>query len=182
MAKRIQSWEVSDAFWERVNLLIPQPERDRERSYKRIAGGGRKPIPHRRVFEDIVFIILSRGRGYSLLLFLFYEWILLTDIHKPLSPFLNPMLRLGHRFEVEPHIRNIHLDLDRCLIPRRKHRDLPYRESRIRCLSGAADVTFTCHVLAGGSVKKGIGTVPFSVDLGLHVIFYPFLKGLRFCS
>jgi len=57
MAKRIQSWEVSDAFWERVNPLIPQPERDRERSYKRIAGGGRKPIPYRRVFEGIVYVL-----------------------------------------------------------------------------------------------------------------------------
>ena len=45
MAKRIQSWEVSDAFWDRVNPLIPPPERDKEKSYKRIAGGGRKPIP-----------------------------------------------------------------------------------------------------------------------------------------
>lgn len=57
MAKRIQSWEVSDAFWERVSPLIPQPERDRERSYKRIAGGGRKPIPYRRVFEGIVYVL-----------------------------------------------------------------------------------------------------------------------------
>ena len=57
MAKRIQSWEVSDAFWERVNPLIPQPERDSERSYKRIAGGGRKPIPYRRVFEGIVYVL-----------------------------------------------------------------------------------------------------------------------------
>jgi transposase len=57
MAKRIQSWEVSDAFWERVNPLIPQPERDGERSYKRIVGGGRKPIPYRRVFEGIVYVL-----------------------------------------------------------------------------------------------------------------------------
>jgi transposase len=57
MAKRIQSWEVSDAFWERVNPLIPQPERDKEKSYKRIAGGGRKPIPYRQVFEGIVFVL-----------------------------------------------------------------------------------------------------------------------------
>lgn len=34
MAKRIESWEVSDAFWERVNPLIPPPERDKEKSYK----------------------------------------------------------------------------------------------------------------------------------------------------
>jgi transposase len=57
MAKRIQSWEVSDAFWERVNRLIPQPERDGGRSYKRIVGGGRKPIPYRRVFEGIVYVL-----------------------------------------------------------------------------------------------------------------------------
>jgi len=57
MAKRIQSWEVSDAFWERVNPLIPKPERDSERSYKRIAGGGRKPIPYRLVFEGIVYVL-----------------------------------------------------------------------------------------------------------------------------
>ena len=57
MAKRIQSWEVSDAFWERVNPLIPQPERDKEKSYKRIAGGGRKPIPYRQVFGGIVYVL-----------------------------------------------------------------------------------------------------------------------------
>jgi transposase len=57
MAKRLQSWEVSDAFWEHVNPLIPQPARDSERSYKRITGGGRKPIPYRRVFEGIVYVL-----------------------------------------------------------------------------------------------------------------------------
>ena len=57
MAKRIQSWEVSDAFWERVNPMIPQPERDKEKNYKRIAGGGRKPIPYRQVFEGIVYVL-----------------------------------------------------------------------------------------------------------------------------
>ena len=38
MTKQIQSWEVSDAFWERVNPLIPLTERDKEKSYKWIAG------------------------------------------------------------------------------------------------------------------------------------------------
>ena len=55
MAKRIQPWEVSDAFWECVHQMIPQPERNSGRNYKRIAGSGRKPIPCRRVFEGIVF-------------------------------------------------------------------------------------------------------------------------------
>jgi hypothetical protein len=40
----------SDAFWELVNPLIPQLERDKEKNYKWIAGGGRKPIPYCRVF------------------------------------------------------------------------------------------------------------------------------------
>jgi transposase len=57
MAKWMQSWDVSDAFWERVNHLIPQPERDREKVYKRIRGGGRKPIPYRQVFEGIVYVL-----------------------------------------------------------------------------------------------------------------------------
>ena len=40
MAK-IQSWEVSDAFWEKVEHLIPSVERDPSKAYKRKAGGGR---------------------------------------------------------------------------------------------------------------------------------------------
>ena len=57
MAKRIQSWEVSDAFWDRVSSLIPPPERDKGKNYKRITGGGRKPIPYRQVFEGIVYVL-----------------------------------------------------------------------------------------------------------------------------
>jgi transposase len=57
MAKRIQSWEVSDAFWDRVSPLIPPPERDKGKNYKRKAGGGRKPIPYRQVFEGIVYVL-----------------------------------------------------------------------------------------------------------------------------
>src|SRR4030043_1333322 len=57
MAKRIASWEVSDSFWERVEPLIPRQERDKEKTYKRKAGGGRKPIPYRRVFEGIVYVL-----------------------------------------------------------------------------------------------------------------------------
>jgi transposase len=57
MAKRIYSWEVSDPFWERVRPLIPLPARDQEKSYKRITGGGRKPIPYRQVFEGIVYVL-----------------------------------------------------------------------------------------------------------------------------
>ena len=41
MAK-IQSWEVSDSFWERVEPLIPKPERDPNKTYKRKAGRRQK--------------------------------------------------------------------------------------------------------------------------------------------
>jgi transposase len=56
MAK-VQSWEVSDAFWEKVEPLIPAPQRDPSKSYKRKQGGGRKPIPSRRIFEAIIYVL-----------------------------------------------------------------------------------------------------------------------------
>jgi len=54
---RIQSWEVSDAFWKKVEPLIPTPRRDPNKTYKRKTGGGRKPIPPRKVFEAILYVL-----------------------------------------------------------------------------------------------------------------------------
>ena len=54
---QVQSWEVSDAFWEKVEPLIPAPQRDPSKTYKRKQGGGRKPIPPRRIFEAIVYVL-----------------------------------------------------------------------------------------------------------------------------
>ena len=56
MAK-VQSWEVSDAFWEKVEPLIPPPARDPNKNYLRKPGGGRKPIPSRRIFEAIIYVL-----------------------------------------------------------------------------------------------------------------------------
>ena len=56
MAK-IQSWEVSDSFWQKVEPLIPQPERDSSKQYIRKVGGGRKPMPPRQIFEAILFVL-----------------------------------------------------------------------------------------------------------------------------
>ncbi len=56
MAKT-NSWEVSDAFWEMVEPLIPPPERDANKEYKRKTGGGRKPIPSRTIFEAIMYVL-----------------------------------------------------------------------------------------------------------------------------
>lgn len=57
MGKSVQSWEVSDKFWAIVEPLIPKPQRDESREYRRKAGGGRKPIPSRKVFEAIIFVL-----------------------------------------------------------------------------------------------------------------------------
>ncbi len=57
MAKA-RSWEVSAAFWERVMPLIPVlPRRSADKEYKRKAGGGRKPMDARKVFEGIVYVL-----------------------------------------------------------------------------------------------------------------------------
>ena len=53
----IKSWEVSDAFWEIVEPLIPRPKRDDEKQYKRKVGGGRKPIEARTVFSASVYVL-----------------------------------------------------------------------------------------------------------------------------
>jgi transposase len=57
MAKTL-SWEVSAAFWERVKPLIPVlPKRSAGKEYKRKAGGGRKPMDTRKIFEGIVYVL-----------------------------------------------------------------------------------------------------------------------------
>jgi len=53
----VKPWEVSDDFWARVEPLIPEPERDATKSYKRAQGAGRKRKPARLVFEAIVFVL-----------------------------------------------------------------------------------------------------------------------------
>lgn len=59
MAKaNLASWEVSDAFWQRVEPLVPaRPRRPSKRKYRRKPGGGRKPIEARTVFEAIVYVL-----------------------------------------------------------------------------------------------------------------------------
>lgn len=43
MAKT-KSWEVSDAFWEIAESLIPERKRDPRKEYRRKLGAGRKPM------------------------------------------------------------------------------------------------------------------------------------------
>jgi transposase len=54
---KIQSWDVSDALWEKVQALVPRTSRNPNRKYRRAPGGGRKPLPCRQVFEGIVYVL-----------------------------------------------------------------------------------------------------------------------------
>ena len=54
---KIQSWEVSDEFWKRVEPLIPKFRRDANQIYRRKPGGGRKRKAPRLVFEAIIYVL-----------------------------------------------------------------------------------------------------------------------------
>lgn len=55
---KINSCDVSDKFWSKVEPLIPALEvRNTEKSYTRKAGGGRKPLLPRKIFAGIVFVL-----------------------------------------------------------------------------------------------------------------------------
>jgi transposase len=56
--KRVDSWVVTDDFWQRVEPLLPQrPPRSTARSYVRKPGAGRPAKPARLVFEAIVYVL-----------------------------------------------------------------------------------------------------------------------------
>ena len=55
--KRLPAWAVSDAFWQRVEPLIPERRRESAKEYVRKAGGGRRPKAARLVFEAIVYVL-----------------------------------------------------------------------------------------------------------------------------
>jgi transposase len=55
--KQKHSWEITDAFWEAAEPLIPKRERNPEREYKRKPGGGRPPMEGRKVLEAIFFVL-----------------------------------------------------------------------------------------------------------------------------
>ena len=55
---RVESWIVSQEFWNRVEPLIPQKAvRLQDRKYTRRPGGGRKPKDARLIFEAIVYVL-----------------------------------------------------------------------------------------------------------------------------
>jgi len=55
--KRVESWVVTDDFWERIEPLIPVRERPATKEYMRKAGAGRPLKPARQVFEAVVCVL-----------------------------------------------------------------------------------------------------------------------------
>ena len=55
--KRVESWVVTDDFWERIEPLIPVRERLATKQYMRKPGAGRPPKPARQVFEAVVYVL-----------------------------------------------------------------------------------------------------------------------------
>ena len=61
-----RSWEITDEFWEAAKPLIPPPERDSEKTYKRKPGGGRPPMDMRKALEGM-FHIMRAGAQWKAL-------------------------------------------------------------------------------------------------------------------
>ena len=55
--KQEKSWEITDAFWEAAQPLIPRKERDPDKKYRRKPGGGRPPMEPRKVLEAIFYVL-----------------------------------------------------------------------------------------------------------------------------
>ena len=55
--KRVDSWVVTDDFWQRVEPLIPVRARVVGKAYVRKPGAGRPPKPARQVFEAVVYVL-----------------------------------------------------------------------------------------------------------------------------
>ena len=58
---RKKTWEVSDAFWELVQPLIPTDPRVANKTYQRQRGGGRKPKYSNRLYFSAIFYVLRTG-------------------------------------------------------------------------------------------------------------------------
>jgi transposase len=55
--KQHQSGEITEAFREAAEPLIPQKERDNNKTYQRKPGGGRPPMEARKALEAIFYVL-----------------------------------------------------------------------------------------------------------------------------
>jgi transposase len=59
LAKRVESWVVTDQFWQRVEPLVPQRTPSPDKRYVRKPSAGWPPRPARQVFEGIVNVLCA---------------------------------------------------------------------------------------------------------------------------
>jgi len=55
--KSVQSWKISDEFWEEIKDYIPKKQRDPNKHYQRAPGQGRPSLPARQVLEGIFYVL-----------------------------------------------------------------------------------------------------------------------------
>jgi transposase len=55
--KQKNSWEITDAFWEKAEPLLPRKTRDQSKEYQRKPEGGRPPLAPRNVLEAIFYVL-----------------------------------------------------------------------------------------------------------------------------
>lgn len=55
--KRVESWVVTDDFWQRVEPLIPVRSRPLDKTFVRKPGAGRPAKPARQVFEAVMYVL-----------------------------------------------------------------------------------------------------------------------------
>ena len=64
---KVQSWDVSDLFWQKVEPLVPpRLGHPKHKKFQRKPGGGRKAMNPRVVFEGIVFVLRTGCQWKSL--------------------------------------------------------------------------------------------------------------------
>ena len=63
--KRVDSWVVTDEFWQRVEPLVPQRVLP-DKQYVRKPGAGRPAKPARQVFEGIVYVLRTGCQSKAL--------------------------------------------------------------------------------------------------------------------
>jgi hypothetical protein len=57
LVKRVESWVVTDAFWQCVEPLVPQRAPLAYEQHVRKPGAGRPPKPARQAFEGVVCVL-----------------------------------------------------------------------------------------------------------------------------
>ena len=78
---RKKTWEISDAFWELVQPLIPTDPRVDNKTYQRQRGGGRKPKYSNRLYFSAIVYVLRTGIIWNALPREKFGWLSSSALH-----------------------------------------------------------------------------------------------------